>query len=141
MAERLGLRCERFRIDHVGRLGDEVTRKKDCVRRLVERLISALRGTWGSGRYRYAAQRRLLLGLLFGLVLVEAIRFETGAKGQMSSCVGWGDIDLIHIDGEGCLGFSGAVQVSDEVAAELLEKPGIYRGGPPQTGKNDAVHL
>src|SRR4029077_19682771 len=116
-------------------------RKEYRVRRLVERLIRPFRGTRGSRRHRDATQRRFLLGFLLGLVFVEAIRFETGTKGQMSGRVGPGDGGLlINVDRESRLGFSGAVQVSDEAAAELLKKSGIHRGRLSQTGKNDAVH-
>src|SRR5439155_8122409 len=88
VGERFGLRCKRFRVDHVGRFGDEIARKEYRVCRLVERQISALRGTRGSRRHRYAAQRRLLLGLLLCLVFVKAIRFETSTEGQMRGRVG-----------------------------------------------------
>src|SRR5262249_26065302 len=88
IGERLGLRRKRFRVDHVGWFGDEIACKEDSVRRLVERPINAFRCARGSCRHCYAAQRRLLLGLLLCLVLVEAIRFETSTEGQMSGRVG-----------------------------------------------------
>ena len=86
-------------------------------------------------------ERRLLLGLLFCLVLVEPIRFEPSAESELSRSLGLADRRVLaDIDGNGCLPFPGAVQMRDEIAAKLLEQPGIGEIRLAEPGEDNAGH-
>src|SRR6516164_3825512 len=122
IGERPGLRRERLRVDHIGRLRDQIASEENGARCLVERFISALRDTGGGGPNGQAIERGFLLGLLFSLVLVEPVSTEPGPKGELGCGLALADRGiLVDIDCNGSLPFPGAIQVGNKVAAEMLE--------------------
>ena len=102
---------------------------------------ASLRRVRGLGRHRDRGERRLLFGFFGGAVLVEAVGAQRGAESELGGGLGrrHPGVAVAEIDRESRLAFAGAVQMRDEIAAEILQQPRIDRVRLAETGDDDAA--
>ena len=131
---------KRFRVEHVGRLGHQITGEEDRLGGGAEGAISLFCGARRVGCDGDRGERRLLLGFLRRAVFVEAVGAQRGAKSEMGrSLCRLQQRRIAEVDREGGLALAGAVEMGDKGAAEILQQPGIQRIGLAEAGDDDAA--
>ncbi len=102
--------------------------------------MGLFRGARRVARDGNAGERGFLLGFLLGAVLVEAIGAQLGAESEMRRGIGRLQRRRIaEIDRKGSLALAGAVEMGDEVPAEILQQPLVDLIGLAEAGDDDAA--